>query len=64
VLREVFGPKRDEVTIDWRRMHSEELPDLYCSPKFGLSHQEDWDWRGLKHVLGRGRCMQNFGWET
>jgi hypothetical protein len=30
-LRKLFGPKRDEVTGDWRRLHSEELYDLYCS---------------------------------
>jgi hypothetical protein len=31
VLRRVFGPKRDEVTGDWRKLHNEELNDLYCS---------------------------------
>jgi hypothetical protein len=29
VLRRVFGPKRDEVTGDWRKLHNEELSDLY-----------------------------------
>jgi len=32
VLRRIFGPKRDEVTGKWRRLHNEELYDLYCSP--------------------------------
>jgi hypothetical protein len=32
VLRRIFGPKRDEVTGEWRRIHNEELNDLYCSP--------------------------------
>jgi len=32
VLRRIFGPKRDEVTRDWRKMQSEELNDLYPSP--------------------------------
>jgi hypothetical protein len=31
VLRRIFGPRRDEVTGDWRRLHNEELNDLYCS---------------------------------
>ena len=31
VLR-IFGPRRDEVTGDWRRLHNEELNDLYSSP--------------------------------
>ena len=32
VLRRIFVPRRDEVTVDWRRMHNEELNDLYSSP--------------------------------
>ena len=31
VLRRIFGPKRDKVTRDWRKLHSEELNDLYSS---------------------------------
>jgi hypothetical protein len=31
VQRRIFGPKRDEVAVEWRRLHSEELSDLYCS---------------------------------
>jgi len=32
VLRRLFGPRRDEETGEWRRLHNEELNDLYCSP--------------------------------
>jgi hypothetical protein len=32
VLRRIFGPKRDEVTGEWRKLHNEELRDLYPSP--------------------------------
>jgi hypothetical protein len=32
VLRRIFGPKRDEVTREWRKLHNEELRDLYSSP--------------------------------
>ena len=32
VLRRIFGPKRDEVTGEWRKLDREELNDLYCSP--------------------------------
>ena len=32
VLRRIFGPRRDEVTGEWRRFHNEELNDLYSSP--------------------------------
>jgi hypothetical protein len=33
VLRRILGPKRDEVTGEWRKLHNEELNYLYCSPK-------------------------------
>jgi hypothetical protein len=32
VLRRIFGPKRDEVTGEWRKLHNEELNNLYSAP--------------------------------
>jgi hypothetical protein len=32
VLRRIFGPKRDEVTGEWRKLHNEVLHDMYSSP--------------------------------
>jgi len=32
VLRKTFGPKRDEITVEWKKLHNVELNDLYCSP--------------------------------
>ena len=32
VLRRIFGPERDEVTWEWRKLHNDKLIDLYCSP--------------------------------
>jgi hypothetical protein len=32
VLRRIFGPKRDDMTGEWRQLHNEELRDLYTSP--------------------------------
>jgi hypothetical protein len=32
VMRRIFGPKRDEVTREWRKLRNEELNDVYCSP--------------------------------
>ena len=31
MLRRIFGPKRDEIISEWRKLHNEELNDLYCS---------------------------------
>jgi hypothetical protein len=32
VLRRIFGTKRDEIKREWRKLHGEELNDVYCSP--------------------------------
>jgi hypothetical protein len=32
VLRKIFGPKKDEVTVDWSKLHNEELLGLFSSP--------------------------------
>jgi hypothetical protein len=42
VLRRIFGPRRDEVTGDWRRLHNEELNDLYSSPNIIKSRRIRW----------------------
>jgi hypothetical protein len=36
VLRRIFGPKREEVEGDWRRLHNVELHNLYASPNISL----------------------------
>jgi hypothetical protein len=42
VLRRIFGPRRDEVTGEWRKLPNEELNDLYWYPLlFGLSSREE-----------------------
>jgi hypothetical protein len=44
VLRRIFGPKRDEVTGEWRKLHSEELHNLYSSTDIisqGKSSQDE-----------------------
>ena len=35
VLKRIFGPKRDKVTVEWRKLHNAELNDLYSSPNIG-----------------------------
>ena len=44
----IFGPKREEVTGEWRKLHNNERNDLYNSPNFfGWLNQEEWDGRGM-----------------
>ena len=50
VLRRIFGPRRDEVTGEWRRLHNEELNDLYCSPNIVRVIK----WRLAGHVARMG----------
>ena len=48
VLRRTFGPKRDGVTGEWRKLHNEELNDLYCSPStVRVIKSGRWDWLGM-----------------
>ena len=51
VLRRIFGPRRDEVTGDWWRLHNEELNDLYCSPN--IVRVIKWRRMGLAGHLAR-----------
>jgi len=47
VLRRIFGPKRDEVKGEWRKLHNEELNDLYCSPNtFRVIKSKRMRWTG------------------
>jgi hypothetical protein len=47
VLRRVFEPKKDEVTGDWRRLHYEELHDLYTSPIIAVIKSSRMRWVGM-----------------
>ena len=61
VLRRVFGAKRDEITWEWRKLHYEELHDLYCSPNIArVIKSRRMRWAG--HVARMG--VQGFGGET
>ena len=65
VLRRIFWPRRDEVTGKWRKLHNEELNDLYSSPNIILVIKSP-IMRCAEHVecMGRRRCIQGFGEET
>jgi hypothetical protein len=55
VLRRIFGPKRDEVTGEWRKLHNEELRDLYSLPNNVRVVKSRMRW--VRHVarMGKGR---------
>ena len=61
VLREIFGPMREEVKGDWRKLYNEKLTSL---PNFRVIKSRKGDGWGVWHVWGEDRCMQDFGWET
>jgi hypothetical protein len=54
-LRRIFGPKRDEVTGEWRRLHNEELNDLYSSPNIRVIKSRRMRWAGHVARKGEGR---------
>jgi hypothetical protein len=56
VLRRIFGPKRDEVIGEWRKIHNEELPDLYSSPSIiRIVKARRSRWAGHIAVMGEKR---------
>jgi hypothetical protein len=56
VLRRIFGPKRDEVTGEWRKLHNEELRDLYSSPSIiRIIKARRMGWVGYVARMGRKR---------
>ena len=59
VLRRVFGPKRDEVTGEWRKLHNEELSDLYSLPIFvRVVKSRRMRWVGHVARIGERRGVQ------
>jgi hypothetical protein len=56
VLRMIFGPKRNEVTGEWRKLHNEELRDLYSSPSIMRIIKSRWmKWAGHVARMGEKR---------
>jgi hypothetical protein len=54
VLRRIFGPKRDEVTGGWTKLHNEELHNLYSSPSI-IRMFKSRKMRLARHVVRMGR---------
>jgi hypothetical protein len=75
VLREIFGRRREEVTGEWRKLHNEELNELYCSSNIvwvKKSRRMSWvgdvarrgEWRGVYRVLVGEPDIKETTWET
>jgi len=64
VLRRIFGPKRDVVTGQWRRLHNEELNDPYFSPNIVWVNKPRIKLAGNVARMGGKRYTQYFGGET
>ena len=63
VLRRIFGPRRDEVTGEWRRLHNEELNDLYCSPSIvWVIKSRRMRWAGHVACVGEERGCTGSWW--
>jgi len=59
LLRKVFGPKRDEVTGEWRKLHNEELNDLYCLLNIvRVVKSRRMRWAGYVARMGEDRGVQ------
>jgi hypothetical protein len=56
VLRRIFGPKRDEMTGEWRKLHNEELHNLYSSPNIiRIIKARKMRWAGHVARMGENR---------
>ena len=58
MLRRVFGPKRVEVTEEWRKLYNEELSDLYSLPNIvRVVKSRRMRWAGHVALMGEGRIV-------
>ena len=62
VLRRIFGPNKDKVTGEWRKLHNEELNDLYCSTNIFRVIKSRMGWAGHAERMGRGEVHRGFWW--
>jgi len=65
VFRRIFGPIRDEITGEWRKLHNEELNDLYSSPNIvRMIKLRRTRWAGHVVRVWRGGPNTGFWWEN
>jgi hypothetical protein len=65
MFRRIFGPKREKVTRGWRKLHNEELHNMYSSPNVIRMIKSMWiRWAGLAVRMGRRGMHIGFWWEA
>ena len=65
VLKKVFGPKRNGITEEWRRLHNEELYDIYSSSNIMWAIRlRRMRWVGHVACMVQRKSIQSFGGET
>jgi hypothetical protein len=65
VLRGIFGPKRDDITREWRKLHNGELHNLYSSTDIIRQiKSRRMSWAGHVARMGEGRKCTGFWWES
>ena len=58
VLKRIFGPKRDEVTGEWKKLHNEDLHDMYSSPNIiRLNKSRKMRWAGHVARMGESKSV-------
>jgi hypothetical protein len=63
LLRRIFGPKRDKLTGEWRKLHNEELHDLYSPSNIErVIKSRRMKWAGLVSRMGRGDACTGYWW--
>jgi hypothetical protein len=65
VLRRISGPKTDEMTGDWRKLHNEELHNLYSSPGIiRMMKSIRLEWGGHVARMVKRRMHMGYWWES
>ena len=62
VLMRIFGPKRDEVTGEWRKLHNAELNNLYSPNVIRVIKSKRMRWAGHVARMGEGEACTGFWW--